>query len=99
MFDQKLRSLLHSVLILGVLVTFQSCTKDEDEKDDADSYVGTWRVDETSSVSANSVYNVHINKVSENRITIENFYNYGFNNSITADIAGNQITIYAQTFS
>ncbi len=87
-----------------VLLTFilVSCTKDEVIIDIRDSFISTYDVNETYSVSGTSYqrhYYIVVSKSSQTSdlILISNFAGYGINCVIKGEVSGNKLTIPQQT--
>jgi len=87
-----------SLFFLLLILISSSCEKDENDQN-ADDYVGAWLSDENSKLYGSSKFEIHIKKVTESKINIENFYNLGFNKSISAQIDGNLVSILSQIYS
>ncbi len=89
---KKLLAICFSVMFMT------SCVKDENIT--REDYIGAWTCEETTSQSGKSTFTVHIKEGSgTDKITIENFYNFGFGNSVTATVTEDDISIPKQTFS
>ncbi len=88
------------IFILPVLL-LASCTKDEDEFDAREKFIGSWKCDETSTIFGTSAYTVTISKsaVAEDRVKLFNLYNLGSTIAIDATVSGNSLSIYTQTTS
>ncbi len=82
-------------LTIASLLFFASCIKDETTTLD-----GTWSCSETSVVyGSTNPYEVNIttDASNENKIYLENFYDLGYNNKVTATLSGDNISISSQT--
>jgi hypothetical protein len=106
-----MKILKYTTVLLMTLALF-ACQKDEDPQsntsnngtgtDSRDKFVGTWTVNETSTIFGTSAYQVDIAKHSSisNRIVIDNFYNLGFTAShCQVEVSGNNFNIPQQTIS
>jgi hypothetical protein len=95
----------YTFVILLLSVVLFSCQPEEKEvptpADPRDNFEGSWTCAETSKQNGNSTFTVHIVKSTNNssQVVLENFYNYGFNKTLNADISGSSITIASQLFS
>lgn len=101
---KKINPFLKTATILG-LVLLASCTPEEDNDptpvDSRDKYVGTWSCAEKSQVYSDYSYQANIKKstINTSDVLIENFYNLGFNTSVTASLSSNSFTVSQQTVS
>jgi hypothetical protein len=86
------------IFACSMLLILASCQKDETFS--REDYIGSWTVDENSTQNSTSKFTVHIKEGSgSDKIIIENFYNFGFNQSVTATVVEDDLTIAKQTFS
>lgn len=81
---------------IAILFVIVSCVPIDDENVDLS---GTWGCTETSVLFNNTSYEVNISADASNPsiIYLENFYNLGFSNKVTANVSGDYISISQQT--
>src|SRR3990167_2750000 len=81
-------------LLVASLLFFASCLKDETTTLD-----GTWSCSESSQIYGSTSYEVNIETDASdaNKISLENFYNLGYQNKVTASLSGDNISISSQT--
>lgn len=88
---------LFSILSITLLI-LSGCQKDEVFS--REDYIGSWTCDESSAQNGTSKFTVHIKKgTGDADVIIENFYNFGFQNTIKGTVAEDELTITSQTFA
>ena len=89
------------IFIISSIITFTSCTKEEEDStpDDTTIITGEWKC--SDSESENGIYGAqsYTIDISENtnNYTIANFGNLGINAEVTAQISGSSISVSEQT--
>lgn len=91
----KTKTLRLQYLAIAFLLFVTACIRDEE----ITVLDGTWTSSETSSLFGSTSYEVNITSDANNPnlIYLENFYNLGFSNKVTANVSGDNIVITTQT--
>lgn len=96
--------ILSLILVLTSFTYLQSCVPDDDqvpkpdETDTRSKYTGDWNISENSQVFGTTNYLINIKAGSgSSEILLTNFYNLGFQDSVTATLSGTSISIPTQT--
>lgn len=92
------------ILASAFLFLLPACQPDDESTeptDERDKFVAAWSCTEVSTNTAQTTFNVHINKSTTNStdILMENFYNIGQAFSARATVSGSSLTIPNQIYN